>query len=163
MVAALAIAAHAFPATADTKRVQEDVAHDASTAKLDIKWVQHGHSGRKLAHVISTYDTWRNADLGDNGKFQINISPGPDNPSVTRIVVIYLDQGKMEAKFFDLSHGSEVKGYPPVTRPTARSVKVVFPKRWVRKGLKAYKWEALYAEDNVKDTVPGDRFILHSM
>jgi hypothetical protein len=152
------------PAGANTNRVQDSPAND-STGSMDIEWVQHGHAGKKLAHVISTYDPWRDVDLGDNGVFQINISAGDDRPSLTRIIVIYLDGGQHEAKMFDVAHnGSRVVGYPDVSRPTARSVKVTFPKRWVRWKVQAYRWEAFYAENDVKDTVPSDGpMILHRM
>jgi hypothetical protein len=114
-----------------------------------------------LTHVISTFETWRTAELGDN-HFQINISPGDDRPSVRRILVIYLDNSKLKAKMMDVSNGSDVVGYPPVSRPTARSVKVTMPKRNIRRGLQAYRWQAFVADQQVDDMVPSDEsFILH--
>ncbi|MEA2453475.1 MAG: hypothetical protein QOG04_2185 [Actinomycetota bacterium] len=153
------------PAGADTVRTQDDVAHDASSASMDIKWVGHGHAGKKLAHVISTYEAWRSSDLG-NGVLQINIAPGADGgEGVTRIIVIYLDGTKLVSKMYDVAHsGSRVVGHPDVSRSTARSVKVTFPKRFIRWKVKAYRWDALYAEQRTEDTVPSDDSrILHRL
>ena len=163
----LAVASAFIPSAsmADRTRVVDTPAHDSESAAFDIEWVKHGHAGRKLSHVISTYDTWRVADLGDNGTFQINISPGADTPaSIRRIIVIYLEGSKLAAKMYNVSNGSEVEGHPEVSRPTSRSVKVTFPKRWVRRGIDAYRWEALFAEQSTEDIVPSDESsILHRL
>ena len=147
-------------AGADTKRIIDTPAHD-SQSDFDIKWIKHGHQGRKLTHVISAYETWRTSELGEY-HFQINISPGDGAPSLRRILVIYLDGSKLKAKMMDVSNGSDVVGYPPVSRPTSRSVKVTLPKRFIRRGLKAYRWQAFVADQQVDDMVPSDEsFILH--
>ena len=148
-------------AGADTKRIVDTPAHDSQSA-FDIEWIKQGHYGRKLVHVISTYEGWRTSELGEN-KFQINIKSGADtsNP-LTHIIVIYLDGSRLEAKMMDVSNGSEVVGYPPVSRPTRHSVKVTFPKRYIRSGLQAYRWQAFVADQQVDDMVPSDEsFILH--
>ena len=147
-------------AGADTKRIMDTPAHD-SQSTFDIEWIKHGHDGKKLVHVISTYDRWRTSELGENS-FQINISPGDGSPSVRRILVIWLDGSNLKAKMMDVSNGSEVVGYPPVSRPTARAVKVTMPKWYIRRGLQAYRWQAFVHEGQVDDMVPSDEsFILH--
>ena len=149
-------------AGADIKRILDTPAHDSPSA-FDIEWIKHGHDGRKLFHVISTYGRWRTTELGDN-HFQINISPGDGAPSLRRILVIWLDGSELKAKMMDVSNGSEVVGYPPVNRPTTRSVKVTIPKRYIRRGLQAYRWQAFVADQQVDDMVPSDEsFILHRM
>ena len=150
------------PSIANTKRTQDDAAHDAASTPFDIKWVKHGHAGRKLAHTISTYEGWRSSKLGDNGKFQINIAPG--KAGVTRIIVIYLDGGELVSKMYNVFDGSETVGRPQVRRPTSRTVRVTFPKRWLKRGLEAYRYDVLYAEQMTEDTVPNDEgSILHRM
>jgi hypothetical protein len=159
-----AVAACAFllssAAGADTKRIVDTPAHD-SQSDFDIEWIKHGHDDRKLVHVISTYRRWQTSELGEN-LFQINISPGDGAPSVRRILVIWLDGSELKAKMMDVSNGSEVVGYPLVSRPTARSVKVTMPKRYIRRGLHAYRWQAFVADQQVDDMVPSNEgFILH--
>ena len=147
---------------ADSNRVTDRSAHD-SNGPIDIEWVKHAHDGRKLVHVISTYDRWRNSELGDN-LFQINFSPGDGSPSVRRILIISLHGSELRAKMMNMDNGGEVMGYPPVTRPTARAVKVTFPKRWIRQGAEAFRWHALVANRQVDDWVPSENgFILHRM
>jgi len=81
---------------------------------------------------------------------------------VRRILVIYLDGSELKAKMMDVSNASDVVGYPPVGRPTARSVKVTLPKRFIRRGLKVYRWQAFVADQQVDDMGPSDEsFILH--
>lgn len=107
---------------------------DANDTKgfLDVKATSHGHArGNRLKHTLTTYARWRSRDLWCGSiRFRFH--------ELNRdLVVAY--RKRLLAIMLN-SRTREGIGAPEVSRPTKRRVAVVFPRRWLRKGIDSYEW-----------------------
>ena len=163
LVAVAAFVSIASVASGDTTRVQDDLAHDTSD-RVDIKWVEHGHSGRNLTHTLRTYDPWPGRLLRKDNTIQLYLAPGSSRDAETRrVLVVGYRNGRLMARMRDVT-SSEVVGRADLTRPDQRTVRLEFPRRFIQRGLKAYRWKVYVFQGN-QDSVPSsprDR-ILHRL
>ena len=155
-----------LPAHADTQRTQDGLKSDHD-GPINVKWVEHSHHGRKLVHTLRTYEPWRAKILDDgDGTIQTNISRGPDQSTDTsRVMVVYFDGGRLHARMDNVARReATVIGYGDVTRPDRRTVRVTFP-RWFlkRDGLGAYRYTVLVFHDGIDDVPDDNTKILHRL
>ena len=158
------VAVISVTATADTKRTQDDLAHDAAEGSLDIKWVEHSHDGRKLVHTIRTYQTWRSLYLKGDRTIQINISRGASpGADVERVMVIAMEDRRLRTKMFNVVNDTVV-GYGNVSRPDRRTVKVTFPRWFIqREGLEAYRYQTQIFDDGTDHLPSSGPGLLHRL
>lgn len=122
-------------ANADTRR---ELDRDDAQGFLDIRWVAHGHGYNAAAetavrHRIETFASWKSRDLPCGA---MGFVFGRRN----RYVRVYYDNG-LKAEMIDTTNG-HVIGRTQVWRPTARSLTVQFPKRWLGDNVASYRWAA---------------------
>ncbi|MDP9068293.1 MAG: hypothetical protein M3N53_08120 [Actinomycetota bacterium] len=132
------------PAAADTAKRADG---EATSGPLDIKAVSHGHHGTRLVHTLRMYEEWRNPDLRDDSSWIALLfdrrESSLDDDRYLRID--YSEERGLHARMTTFgTHGpGEFIGRVDVSRPTRRSVRVRFPKRFLGRAVKRYEWRAI--------------------
>lgn len=135
------------PVHADKERRRDG--NDAR-GPLDIARISHGHrttsDGRDLlVHSIRLHEAWPVKKLRHRGfanvYFELRGHPG--NPPERTLQIEY-SKGRLVAHMYDsLGDPPRLVRRVRVRRPDWRSVRVVFPKSLLRKGLERYKWNVV--------------------
>lgn len=129
-------------AGADGKRRRDG--NDAR-GPLDIARVAHGHRGERLAHTIRLRRAWPVKKLRHRGFAHIyfELRGHPGNPPERTLQIVY-ERGQLVARMYN-SLGDPPRHIRRVAlrRPDRRTVRVLFPKKLVRKGVHRYKWNAV--------------------
>lgn len=132
------------PAGADTVARSDS---DRTSGPLDIKTVAHGHQGTRLTHTLQTYEGWRNRALRDDSSWiALIFDRRADSLDDDRYLQIdYSSERGLHGRMTTFgTHGpGAFIGRVDVRRPTPRSVKVRFPKRFLGRSLKRYEWRAI--------------------
>lgn len=170
LAAVLVVLAGGTTATlADTERIEDKPAHDNDVVPIDIDWVEHGHDGRKLVHTFHSYDRWKARQFRDDA-IQTTISWGAEPTSrVQRLFTIFYRNGRLRANMIAFGRTARIVGHPEVTRPNSRSVRVTFPRWFIRRGneLNAYRYRVqvlLERHNRGYDEVPsGGPKIIHRL
>jgi hypothetical protein len=112
--------------------------------RLDIRSVTHRHTaGGKLVHRVEMYHRWRNRAL--RGPYSdINLHFNTDGDRwVERAVEIDYRDGRLVARMTrERNLEEEVLRRVRVRRVDERTVKVVFGRRALRRGIQSYRWSA---------------------
>jgi hypothetical protein len=149
-------------AAADTATVR-DAAGDTN-GPIDLSAASHGHRRAKLVHTLRTHELWRGRALRGDGVINLtfNRQDGQDK-GVERVMVVDYQSGGLVAKMFDVIHDREV-GEVLLRRPDLRTLRLVFPKRYVkRQDPGPYRWTVGVTDDKGLDHLPEPerRAILH--
>lgn len=165
----IAIAATTFllaPASGAGSRWIDD--RNDTSGFLDARAVAHGHGdGKRLKHTLTTFARWRSRDLWCGAiRFRFH--------GLNRDLIVAYRDGLLAIMLN--SRTRETVGAPEVFRPTKRRVAVVFPRRWLRRGIDSYEWSARTIRrretcpkrggdvSNVfRDRVPAKRWIVHRL
>lgn len=145
LLALTLIAAVPTPVLANKKTVTDP---DDVNGEIDIQAVSHGHgSNRTLVHRVEMFEEWLSSDLEpEESWIALLFDIDRDNFNDNRYLRI--DYSEEEGLYADMyyqgiSGPGEPIGEVRVSRPDERSVKVRFPKRFIKKRLKVYRWRAI--------------------
>ena len=121
---------------ADTKLVQDA---DDTAGALDVSEVGHSHGqNRLLIHRLSTYESWSNDVLLDEGTaFWFEFFPAGGNEKYVRVDVS--PDGNLYGEVIRWD-GETILAYVKVWRPDDRTIQIEFPKRILKLGLHRYSW-----------------------
>ena len=148
---------------------------DDTGGPLDIAEVGHGHRqvqgrvGPHLKHWVRTHEPWDPEVLQDSGRLFFGFDTDGDRGSVERVVSIQMDEGVLYGR---VTSARGVIGYTKVERTNRRTVRVIFPRRLLGKGVRSYRWnsyssfqEADHPEcaptESCFDIAPNRRLIRH--
>ena len=119
------------PASAGTRWVTD---RDDTAGFLDVKAVAHGHAGgKRLKHTLTTFARWRSRQLRCG-------AIAFDFPELNRELIVS-HRKRLRAILINSRTRGGI-GAPEVSRPTRRRVAVVFPRKWLGRGLDEYEWFA---------------------
>ena len=123
--------------------------HDGEAADngpLDIKVVSHGHRDGGLIHTLTTYEPWRNRALRHSSSWiALMFDRRSGSFGDERYLRIEYSQDKgLHARMTTFgTHGpGEFIGRVDVWRPTRRSLRVRFPRRYLGRNVSRYEWRA---------------------
>ena len=135
------------PSLADTGHRRDG--NDAR-GPLDIARIAHRHrttggGSYLLVHTVRLHGAWPVKKLRHRGfaHFYFELRGHPGNPPERTLQIVY-ERGRLVARMYN-SLGDPPRHIRRVTlrRPDWRTVRVLFPKSLLRKGLKRYKWNVL--------------------
>ena len=139
------------PAGADTRARSDG---DRTSGPLDIKTVSHGHRVTRLTHTLRTYEGWRNRALRDDSSWiALIFDRRRDSLDDDRYLRIdYSTERGLYARMTTFgTHGpGSFIGRVDVRRPTPRSVKVRFPKRFLGRSVDRYEWRAITSFEDMQ-------------
>lgn len=159
LIACFVLAAVWSPGLADERTFR-----DPARAKgvLDIEAIRHSHRAnekgvRQLVHTIRLEQAWPVKKLRHRGFVHVNFQlPGhPGSPEERAVWIVYR-RGHLVAKMYrTLGDPPALVGRAALWRPDWRTVKVAFPKSWLRaRPLDAYKWNAVAFVEDGTDFCP---------
>lgn len=135
---------------------------------LDIASVGHGHKGRLVRHRLETHRTWKNSLLlrSEGGQISFYLSTNRDAAFERRIDIV-LRSGKLTGVIRNRS--GRVLGRVAATRPNAKTVQVVFARKFLGRRVASYRWFAFAGihckrkYDLCGDRSPAAALILHRL
>lgn len=143
------------PGAADKKSVSDP---DDVNGALDIKSVSHRHARKgKLVHAVTTLDPWEPPLLEGEETwlamlFDVDKNQRDEFGENRYLRIDYTQEEGLHAGMYTQGFGGpgEFIANVPVKRPDTYSVKVVFPKKLLKRKLKEYRWRAIasYEDDS---------------